>query len=193
TSGCSRATSFTISSRRSSSTCGPPVCRSATTASRMPHNAGGQCGSRNRSRCRRVPPSPSPAARTSVRPTRWGSDITGTWYPIGCGTGPIGVLSRRLLAARLTEEQQLAHARTKSRQPTTAAAKTASRRATSQPAKDQVAVGGAATVVREDALEDLLEALIAAKKGDFSQRLSIRRKGVMREIAMSYNDLVEMN
>ncbi|MFL5895175.1 MAG: HAMP domain-containing protein, partial [Thermoleophilaceae bacterium] len=45
----------------------------------------------------------------------------------------------------------------------------------------------------DDALEDLLEALIAAKKGDFSQRLSIRRKGILREIATNYNDLVEMN
>src|SRR5205814_4804619 len=92
-----------------------------------------------------------------------------------------------------SRETQVPPARAKPRQPTTAAAKTASRRATSQPSKDATNGGTPVGAIREDALEDLLEALIAAKKGDFSHRLSIRRKGVMREIAMSYNDLVEMN
>ena len=78
-------------------------------------------------------------------------------------------------------------ARTKSRKPTTPAAKTASRRATSQPSPTDAANGKDARsravatngVVPEEALEDLLEALIAAKKGDFSERLSIRRKGIL--------------
>jgi HAMP domain-containing protein/signal transduction histidine kinase/CheY-like chemotaxis protein len=43
----------------------------------------------------------------------------------------------------------------------------------------------------EDALQDLLEALIAARKGDFSQRMSIRQKGLMRDIAINYNELIE--
>ncbi|HYZ29595.1 MAG TPA: HAMP domain-containing protein, partial [Thermoleophilaceae bacterium] len=94
-------------------------------------------------------------------------------------------------------------ARPKSRQTTTtaAAAKTAARRATSQPAaapgnggKSRApATSGNAAAVSDDQLEDLLEALMAAKKGDFSSRLSLRRKGIMREIAANFNDLVEMN
>src|SRR5207244_8040085 len=47
--------------------------------------------------------------------------------------------------------------------------------------------------VSDEQLEDLPEALMAAKKGDFSNRLSLRRKGIMRDIAANYNDLVEMN
>jgi len=47
--------------------------------------------------------------------------------------------------------------------------------------------------VPDVALEDLLEALMAAQKGDFSVRLSLRQRGIMREIAATYNDLVEMN
>jgi hypothetical protein len=43
----------------------------------------------------------------------------------------------------------------------------------------------------EAALQDLLEALIAARKGDFSQRMSIRQKGLMRDIALNYNELIE--
>jgi HAMP domain-containing protein/signal transduction histidine kinase/response regulator RpfG family c-di-GMP phosphodiesterase len=90
----------------------------------------------------------------------------------------------------------VAQARTKSPKPTTPAAEKTSRRATSQPSNDaaaRAANGAAPLSVGEEQLEDLLEALIAARKGDFSHRLSIRRKGILREIATNYNDLVEMN
>ena len=43
------------------------------------------------------------------------------------------------------------------------------------------------------ALHELVEALDAARRGDFSVRLTKRRKGVMGEVAASYNDLVEQN
>src|SRR4051812_39105465 len=87
--------------------------------------------------------------------------------------------------------RQVAEARTKSSQATTAAAKQSStRRATSQP---PAAANGSPPTVTDEQLEDLLEALMAAKKGDFSTRLSLRRKGIMRDIAANFNDLVEMN
>src|SRR3954466_6293072 len=88
-------------------------------------------------------------------------------------------------------------ARARSRQATTAAAKaTTTRRATSQPSpsgngKSRPPVTNG--TVSDEQLEDLLEALMAAKKGDFSTRLSLRRKGIMRDIAANFNDLVEMN
>ena len=88
------------------------------------------------------------------------------------------------------------------RKPTRTPAKSAARRATSQPASvapakrngrakkpAPVATNGAAP--SEAALQDLLEALIAARKGDFSQRMSIRQKGLMRDIAINYNELIE--
>ena len=37
------------------------------------------------------------------------------------------------------------------------------------------------------ALEEILEALIAARDGDFSHRLSRRRRGIIGEIASAYN------
>src|SRR5256714_5738558 len=43
------------------------------------------------------------------------------------------------------------------------------------------------------ALEEILEALIAARDGDFSQRLSRRRRGILGEIASAYNELVGVN
>src|SRR5689334_19681648 len=104
------------------------------------------------------------------------------------------------------ERGALPEARSKTRQATTtAAAKTATRRATSQPASGngkkraassapvKTASGNGAGSITDEQLEDLLEALMAAKKGDFSTRLSLRRKGIMRDIAANYNDLVEMN
>ncbi|MEX2252708.1 MAG: HAMP domain-containing protein [Thermoleophilaceae bacterium] len=42
-------------------------------------------------------------------------------------------------------------------------------------------------------LEELVEALEAARRGDFSVRLSKRRKGVMGDVAGSYNELVASN
>jgi HAMP domain-containing protein len=91
-------------------------------------------------------------------------------------------------------------ARSKARQATTAAKKTAtSRRATSQPSagngksRSTAPVNGSNGTVTDEQLEDLLEALMAVKKGDFSTRVSLRRKGIMRDIAANFNDLVEMN
>ncbi|MDQ3719308.1 MAG: HAMP domain-containing protein, partial [Actinomycetota bacterium] len=43
------------------------------------------------------------------------------------------------------------------------------------------------------ALDELVEALDAARRGDFSVRLSRRRKGVLGEVAASFNDLAEHN
>jgi methyl-accepting chemotaxis protein len=42
-------------------------------------------------------------------------------------------------------------------------------------------------------LEDLLRALRAARDGDFSVRLSERRKGQMGEVARAFNELIERN
>src|SRR5690349_6083813 len=43
------------------------------------------------------------------------------------------------------------------------------------------------------ALEEILEALIAARDGDFTHRLSRRRRGIIGEIASAYNELVGVN
>src|SRR4051812_10261806 len=43
------------------------------------------------------------------------------------------------------------------------------------------------------ALEEILEALIAARDGDFAHRLSRRRRGILGEIASAYNEFVGMN
>src|SRR2546423_4159411 len=67
--------------------------------------------------------------------------------------------------------------------------KPGSRRATSQP-KDTSDPNGS---VDPRALKELVEALDAARRGDFSVRLSKRRKGVMGEVAASYNELVATN
>src|SRR5436190_2233851 len=67
--------------------------------------------------------------------------------------------------------------------------KPGSRRATSQP-KGTSAPNGS---VDSRALKELVEALDAARRGDFSVRLSKRRKGVMGEIAAYYNELVATN
>ncbi|MBA3299863.1 MAG: HAMP domain-containing protein, partial [Thermoleophilaceae bacterium] len=77
--------------------------------------------------------------------------------------------------------------------------RSADRRATSQPR--EVGSGGsqpngAPAVeggVDPRALERLVDALDAARRGDFSVRLSKRRKGVLGEVAASYNELVEQN
>ena len=78
-----------------------------------------------------------------------------------------------------------------------AAAATPKAKATTPPKE---ADGGSATTngpsngqVDRAALEDLLEALIAANNGDFCVRLSIRRNGIIGEIASNYNELVDMN
>ncbi|HZN89234.1 MAG TPA: HAMP domain-containing protein [Thermoleophilaceae bacterium] len=42
-------------------------------------------------------------------------------------------------------------------------------------------------------LAEILEALVAARDGDFSRRLSRRRRGLIGEIGAAYNELVSMN
>src|SRR4029079_4996218 len=42
-------------------------------------------------------------------------------------------------------------------------------------------------------LEEILDSLVAARDGDFSRRLSRRRRGLLGEIAAAYNELVTMN
>ncbi len=63
----------------------------------------------------------------------------------------------------------------------------AGRTATEQPS----AGNGAGT--EPAVLEEILDALVAARDGDFSRRLSRRRRGLLGEIAAAYNDLVAMN
>jgi hypothetical protein len=82
--------------------------------------------------------------------------------------------------------------RSKAQKTSTSAKTNGRRRATSQPSST-APVNGTNGHVTDDQLEDLLEALMAAKKGDFSVRLSLRRKGLMREIAANFNEMVEMN
>src|SRR5205807_4012766 len=43
------------------------------------------------------------------------------------------------------------------------------------------------------ALEPLLQALVSAREGDFSVRLSSRRRGIVGELAGAYNDLLDRN
>src|SRR5215213_809281 len=67
--------------------------------------------------------------------------------------------------------------------------KAESRRATSQPKRKTDPNG----TVDARALRELVDALDAARRGDFSVRLSKRRKGVIGEIAAYYNELVATN
>jgi signal transduction histidine kinase/HAMP domain-containing protein/DNA-binding response OmpR family regulator len=73
------------------------------------------------------------------------------------------------------------------RRSTPAKANEAGRTATEQPS----AVNGAGT--EPAVLEEILDALVAARDGDFSRRLSRRRRGLLGEIASAYNELVTMN
>ncbi len=63
------------------------------------------------------------------------------------------------------------------------------RTATGQPSPSGQADGTVDAAV----LEEILEALVAARDGDFSRRLSRRRQGVVGEIGAAYNELVTMN
>src|ERR687889_2357175 len=63
----------------------------------------------------------------------------------------------------------------------------AARTATGQPS----AANGAG--VEPAVLEEILDALVAARDGDFSKRLSRRRRGLLGEIGAAYNELVTMN
>ena len=71
-----------------------------------------------------------------------------------------------------------------SRRTTPAKANGVGRTATEQPS----AVNGTEPAV----LEEILDALVAARDGDFSRRLSRRRRGLLGEIASAYNELVTM-
>ena len=63
----------------------------------------------------------------------------------------------------------------------------AGRTATGQPS----AANGSG--VEPAVLEEILDALVAARDGDFSKRLSRRRRGLLGEIGAAYNELVTMN
>ena len=73
------------------------------------------------------------------------------------------------------------------RRATPAKANGVGRTATEQPS----AGNGAGT--EPAVLEEILDALVAARDGDFSRRLSRRRRGLLGEIAAAYNELVAMN
>jgi HAMP domain-containing protein/signal transduction histidine kinase/CheY-like chemotaxis protein len=73
------------------------------------------------------------------------------------------------------------------RRATPAKANGVGRTATEQPS----AVDGAGK--EPEVLEEILDALVAARDGDFSRRLSRRRRGLLGEIAAAYNELVSMN
>ena len=74
---------------------------------------------------------------------------------------------------------------TTSKQPTKARSK-----ASSTPSNG---AGKAASSKEEAVLDDLLEALRAARDGDFSVRLSERRAGKAGQVAKAFNELVERN
>ena len=73
------------------------------------------------------------------------------------------------------------------RRATPAKANGVGRTATEQPS----AANGAG--IEPAVLEEILDALVAARDGDFSRRLSRRRRGLLGEIAAAYNDLVSTN
>src|SRR5205807_4229723 len=77
----------------------------------------------------------------------------------------------------------------------TAKSITAERTATSQPRRRTTDSNGsgAPEAVDQRALEELLEALTAARNGDFSRRLSARRRGMAGELAAAYNELMGTN
>jgi HAMP domain-containing protein/signal transduction histidine kinase/CheY-like chemotaxis protein len=61
-----------------------------------------------------------------------------------------------------------------------------------RPATEQPSAGNGAGT-EPAVLEEILDALVAARDGDFSRRLSRRRRGLLGEIASAYNELVSMN
>src|SRR6185503_14502622 len=83
------------------------------------------------------------------------------------------------------------------RLPATKTTRSATRRSTPDKANG---VGRTATEqpspgngTESEVLEEILDALVAARDGDFSRRLSRRRRGLLGEIAAAYNELVSMN
>jgi HAMP domain-containing protein/signal transduction histidine kinase/DNA-binding response OmpR family regulator len=75
----------------------------------------------------------------------------------------------------------------RARRSTPAKANGAARTATEQPS------AGNSPGTEPAVLEEILDALVAARDGDFSRRLSRRRRGLLGEIASAYNELVTMN
>jgi signal transduction histidine kinase/CheY-like chemotaxis protein/HAMP domain-containing protein len=74
----------------------------------------------------------------------------------------------------------------------------AGRRATGQPSSrkrgsDSGSNGAADGHVPVAVLEEIRDALIAAKDGDFSRRLSRRKRGLLGEVGTAYNELVSTN
>ena len=83
-------------------------------------------------------------------------------------------------------------------------AATQTAKAPARRAKQSKASGGDRTATRQPSaangsgvepavLEEILDALVAARDGDFSKRLSRRRRGLLGEIGSAYNELVTMN
>ena len=70
---------------------------------------------------------------------------------------------------------------------------TAERTAARQPSQAGAGNGAPEAQVEPAVLEEILEALIAARDGDFSRRLSRRRRGLVGEIGAAYNELVARN
>src|SRR3954452_22664329 len=102
------------------------------------------------------------------------------WF--GLAPGPS--LKQLVLGGRLAATKSAESARRRS---TPASGSGDGRTATEQPS----AVNGAGT--EPAVLEEILDALVAARDGDFSRRLSRRRRGLLGEIASAYNELVGMN
>ena len=78
----------------------------------------------------------------------------------------------------------------------TAKSSTPRRTATSQPSSSKAVIdrrAGDGEGVDQRVLEELVDALIAARNGDFSRRLSARRRGLAGELAGAYNELMATN
>jgi HAMP domain-containing protein/signal transduction histidine kinase/CheY-like chemotaxis protein len=71
--------------------------------------------------------------------------------------------------------------------------KTAKREATTGRAATRQPSPSADGLVDAAVLEEILDALVAARDGDFTRRLSRRRRGLVGEIGAAYNELVTMN
>src|SRR5947209_18131406 len=69
----------------------------------------------------------------------------------------------------------------------------AKREATSRSPSPQVAATNGDGHVDPQALEHLLAALDAARQGDFSIRLSARRRGIVGELGAAFNELMNTN
>src|SRR5829696_8269 len=100
-------------------------------------------------------------------------------------TGPAGPWASTAALVRGGRLAATKTAESAARRATPAKANGVGRTATEQPS--------AANGTEPAVLEEILDALVAARDGDFSRRLSRRRRGLLGEIAAAYNDLVAMN